>query len=92
MSSSEFQTTSQTFSNDELRMIQSFENDNEIQDRSRLKAAFFVTLFSVALNTDFTKSFIKKTIPGLEKADKYYYLFSAFTTFIISYLIIKSKA
>jgi hypothetical protein len=90
--SSEFQTTSRTFSNDELRMIQSFENDNQIEDRSRLKAAFFVTLFSVALNTEFTKSLIKKTVPGLEGADKYYYLFSAFVTFVISYLIINSKA
>ena len=89
--SSQFETN-QTFSNDELKMIQSFENDNQEQDRSRLKAAFFVTLFSVALNTDFSKSLLKKTIPGLDKADKYFFIFSAFTTFLISYLIIKNKA
>lgn len=90
--SSEFQTTSRTFSNDELRMIQSFENDNEVQDRSRLKAAFFVTLFSVALNTEFLKSFIKKVVPGLDNKDQYLYLFNAFVTFAITYLIIKNKA
>ena len=90
--SSEFQTTSGTFSNDELRMIQSFENDNEVQDRSRLKAAFFVTLVSVALNTDVVKSLLIKTVPGLDKADKYYYLFNAFLAFSVTYLIIKNKA
>ena len=89
--SSQFDTI-QTFSNDELKMIQSFENDNEAQDKSRLKAAFFVTLFSVAINTDFSKSILKKTVPGLDKTDKYFYLFSGFFTFLISYLIIKSKA
>jgi len=90
--SSEFQTTSGTFSNDELRMIQSFENDNEVQDRSRLKTAFFVTLFSLALSTDVVKSFLIKTVPGLDKADKYYYLFNAFLGFTVTYLIIKHKA
>lgn len=91
MSSSEFPTTTRTFSNDEVRMIQSFENENNTQDRSRLKAAFFVTLFSVAINTEFAKNFLKKTIPGLDNAEKYYYLLSAFITFLISYLIIKNK-
>jgi hypothetical protein len=89
--SSQFET-SQTFSNDELKMIQDFENDNETHDRSRLKAAFFITLLSMAINTDVSKSFLKKTIPGLEKTEKYFFVFSAFVTFILSYLIIKNKA